>query len=184
MHIEKLPIEGLLLIKPKSFADARGSFCESFRADIFQAAAGDINFVQDNRSVSVSKGTVRGLHYQKSPHAQSKLVHAVRGKILDVAVDARKSSPTFGHHLAIELSSENLLQLFVPKGFLHGFCTLVDESEVAYKVDDFYSPQHDACIRWDDQALAIKWPFPAEQIILSDKDRKAAPFESILSTGV
>lgn len=175
MRITMLEIDGLLLVEPVKHGDARGFFSETFRADLFEAAAGPVRFVQDNHSLSARKGTIRGLHYQKAPRAQGKLVRALRGAILDVAVDARPESPTFGRHVAVELSQENWRQLFVPAGFLHGFCTLTDDVEVFYKTTDFYSAPHDAAVRWNDPTLAVDWPFTQAQAVVSDKD-KAAPF--------
>lgn len=175
MKIEKLDIAGLLLIEPVKHSDARGFFSETFRADTLEAAVGPVRFVQDNQSGSAKKGTVRGLHYQKAPRGQDKLVRVLRGAILDVAVDARKGSPSFGKHIAIELSEANWLQLYIPKGFLHGFCTLTDDVEVAYKATDYYSPEHDAGVRWNDPALGIAWPVAGA--IVSDKDRNAPLFK-------
>lgn len=177
MKIEKLAIDGLLLIEPKKIGDARGFFSETFRADKFEAAAGPVRFVQDNQSLSAKKGTVRGLHYQKAPRGQAKLVRVLKGAILDVAVDARKGSPTFGQHVAVELSEANWLQLYLPEGFLHGFCTLSDDVEVLYKCTDYYSPEHDAGVRWNDPALGIKWP--VAEALVSDKDRNAPLFKDM-----
>ena len=176
MKIEKLGLEGLLLIEPAKHGDARGFFSETFRADKFEALAGPVRFVQDNQSLSTKKGTVRGLHYQKAPRGQAKLVRVLRGAILDVAVDARKGSPTFGRHVAIELSQENWRQLYIPNGFLHGFCTLTEMVEVTYKVTDYYSPAHDACVRWNDPALAIPWPVDEADAAVSEKDQMAPLF--------
>lgn len=174
MRFERLDLPGLLLVEPRAIDDERGAFCETFRADLFEAAAGPVRFVQDNQSRSLRKGTLRGLHYQKPPRGQGKLVRALRGAILDVAVDARRDSPTFGRHVALELSEANRRQLFVPDGFLHGFCTLVDDVEVAYKVTDYYSPAHDAGVRWNDPDLGIAWP--VDEPILSPKDARAPWF--------
>lgn len=174
MKIEKLDIDGPLLIEPSKHGDARGFFSETFRADKFEAVAGPIRFVQDNQSLSTSKGTVRGLHYQKTPRGQAKLVRVLRGAILDVAVDARPGSPTFGRHVAVELSEANWRQLFIPEGFLHGFCTLTETVEVTYKVTDYYSPAHDAGVRWNDPELSIAWP--VTDALVSEKDRTAPLF--------
>lgn len=174
MKIEKLGLDGLLLIEPAKHGDARGFFSETFRADRFEAVAGPVRFVQDNQSLSAKKGTVRGLHYQKAPRGQGKLVRVLRGAILDVAVDARPGSPSFGRHVAVELSEANWRQLYIPEGFLHGFCTLSDDVEVTYKVTDYYSPAHDAAVRWDDPTLAIAWP--VAEAMVSDKDRNAPLF--------
>lgn len=175
MRITPLPIPGLLLIDPARVGDDRGFFSETFRLDAFQQVVGPLDFVQENHSLSAQKGTIRGLHYQKAPRAQGKLVRVVKGGILDVAVDIRRGSPTFGRHYAVELSTDNWLQLWVPKGFLHGFCTLVDDVEVIYKVTDYYSREHDAGIRWNDPDIGIAWPFAEPDVHLSDKD-KIAPF--------
>lgn len=173
MKIETLPLAGLLLIEPSRIGDARGFFSETFRADRFEAAAGPVRFVQDNHSLSAERGTIRGLHYQKTPRAQGKLIRVTKGAILDVAVDIRTGSPSFGQHVAIELSAENWRQLWVPEGFLHGFCTLTDATEVTYKVTDYYSPEHDAGVRWDDPDIGISWPVPVSEAQLSGKDRNA-----------
>lgn len=173
MNISTLAIDGLLLIEPTRIGDARGFFSETFRADRFEAAAGLVAFVQDNQSLSAARGTVRGLHYQKAPRAQGKLIRVVRGSILDVAVDIRHGSPTYGRHVAVELSAENWRQLWVPAGFLHGFCTLADDTEVIYKVTDYYSREHDAGVRWNDPDIGIAWPVAEAQAQLSDKDRTA-----------
>ncbi|RDJ25416.1 dTDP-4-dehydrorhamnose 3,5-epimerase [Bosea caraganae] len=173
MKIETLPIEGPLLIEPTRIGDARGFFSEAFRADRFEEAAGPVRFVQDNHSASAARGTIRGLHYQKEPRAQGKLIRVTKGAILDVAVDIRVGSPTYGRHVAVELSAENWRQLWVPTGFLHGFCTLVEDVEVIYKVTDYYSRDHDAGVRWDDPDIGVAWPISAEDARLSDKDRTA-----------
>lgn len=177
MKIEKLGLDGLLLIEPVKHGDARGFFSETFRADKFEAVAGPVRFVQDNQSRSAKKGTVRGLHYQKAPRGQGKLVRVLRGAILDVAVDARRGSPTFGRHVAVELSEQNWRQLYIPDGFLHGFCTLTDDVEVSYKTTDYYSPEHDAAVRWNDPVLGIEWPVAEAEILVSDKDRRAVLFK-------
>lgn len=179
MKFERFAIDGLLLITPNRIGDARGFFVETFRADKFEAEAGPFRFVQDNHSFSAPRGTVRGLHYQKAPHAQGKLVRVLRGAILDVAVDIRKGSPTFGQHVAVELSEENGQQLWVPPGFLHGFCTLTENTEVVYKVTDFYAPACDAGVRWNDPALAIPWPVSEVEASLSAKDRAAPLFADV-----
>jgi dTDP-4-dehydrorhamnose 3,5-epimerase len=177
MKIEKLALDGALLIEPKKIGDARGFFSETFRLDRFEELAGPTRFVQDNQSRSAKRGTVRGLHYQKAPRGQGKLVRVLRGAILDIAVDARTGSPTFGRHVAVELSEENWRQLYVPAGFLHGFCTLTDDVEVTYKVTDYYSPEHDAGVRWNDPAIGIVWPVDEDAAIVSDKDRTAPLFD-------
>lgn len=173
MKIDKLSIDGLLVIEPSRIGDHRGFFSETFRVDRFEEAAGPVRFVQDNQSLSANKGTIRGLHYQKNPRAQGKLVRVIRGAILDVAVDIRTGSPTYGKHIAVELSEENWRQLWIPPGFLHGFATLTDSCEVIYKVTDYYSRDHDAGVRWNDPTIAVPWPFDEGQAVLSDKDKTA-----------
>ncbi len=173
MKITPLAIDGLLLVEPTRIGDSRGFFSETFRADRFAEAAGPVTFVQDNQSLSAARGTIRGLHFQKAPRAQGKLVRVTRGAILDVAVDIRQSSPTYGRHVAVELSAANWLQLWVPAGFLHGFCTLEAETEVIYKVTDYYSREHDAGVRWNDPDIAVAWPVTEAEAQLSDKDRTA-----------
>ncbi len=173
MKITPLSIPGLLLIEPTRIGDHRGFFSETFRADLFEAAAGPVRFVQDNHSLSAARGTIRGLHYQKNPRAQGKLVRVVRGAIFDVAVDIRGGSPTYGRHEAVELSAENWRQLWIPAGFLHGFCTLTENAEVIYKVTDYYSREHDAGVRWNDPDIGIPWPVAEAEAQLSEKDRTA-----------
>lgn len=173
MDIEATALPDVLMITPKRIGDHRGSFSEVFRADRFTAAAGMVDFVQDNHSRSARKGTLRGLHFQRAPRPQGKLVRVTRGAILDVAVDIRHGSPGFGRHVAVELSAENWRQLWVPPGFLHGFCTLTDDVEVIYKVTDYYSAEHDAGVLWNDPDLAVAWPATPDGPILSDKDRTA-----------
>lgn len=172
MEIIKTEIEGLLILKPKVFTDARGYFYESYSKRIFDEAVGHaVDFVQDNQSKS-SYGVVRGLHFQKPPYAQSKLVRCIKGKVLDVAVDLRKGSPTFGKHVAVELSEENNLQFFVPQGFAHGFSVLSEEAVFQYKCDNYYAPQAEGGISLADESLGIDWRVAAEERILSDKDLK------------
>lgn len=178
MNVIKTDIEGLVVIEPKVFGDSRGYFFESYNSKAFEEAVGDVTFVQDNESMS-SYGVVRGLHYQKPPHAQAKLVRVVKGKVLDVAVDLRKDSPTFGRHVAVELSEENHRQLFIPRGFAHGFSVLSDEAVFQYKCDNYYAPHSEGAIAWDDPDLAIDWRIPAEMAILSEKDRNHPMFKDI-----
>jgi dTDP-4-dehydrorhamnose 3,5-epimerase len=173
MLFTRLAIPDLVLIEPRRIGDGRGSFTETFRQDRFAAEIGPVTFVQDNQSWSALKGTIRGLHFQREPRAQGKLVRAIRGTILDVAVDIRAGSPSFGRFETVELSVENGRQLWIPPGFLHGFCTLTDHVELSYKVTDYYSPEHDAAVRWDDPDIGIPWPVGAAEAVLSDKDRKA-----------
>ncbi|MBB5703756.1 dTDP-4-dehydrorhamnose 3,5-epimerase [Ochrobactrum daejeonense] len=173
MMVRPLSLPGIFEITPRKFGDDRGFFSETYNARSFAEAGIDLTFVQDNHSYSATKGVVRGLHYQLPPFAQDKLVRVTRGAILDVAVDIRKSSPTFGKWVALEVSAEKWNQILVPKGFAHGFMTLVENTEVIYKVTDYYSPEHDRSIRFEDPAIGIEWPIPASEVQLSDKDRKA-----------
>jgi dTDP-4-dehydrorhamnose 3,5-epimerase len=164
-------IPDVLLIEPTTHGDNRGYFVETFRQDLFEAAIGyKINFLQDNESKS-SKGVLRGLHYQLPPFAQAKLVRVIEGSVLDVAVDIRKSSPTFGQYVAVELTAENKHQLFVPHGFAHGFIVLSNSTTFAYKVDNYYAPEHDRGIAFDDAKLGIDWRLTIEALQLSDKDK-------------
>ena len=173
MKITPLEIPDLLLIEPTRIGDSRGFFSETFRADRFEEAAGPIRFVQDNQSLSATRGTIRGLHFQKDPRAQGKLIRVTRGAILDVAVDIRQGSPTYGRHVAVELSLETWRQLWVPAGFLHGFCTLTYDTEVIYKVTDYYSREHDAGVRWNDPDIGVAWPVSEAEAQLSEKDKTA-----------
>jgi dTDP-4-dehydrorhamnose 3,5-epimerase len=166
-------IPDIILVEPTLHGDDRGYFVETFRQDLFNKVVGSkINFVQDNESKS-SKGVLRGLHYQVSPYSQSKLVKVIEGSVLDVAVDIRRSSPTFGHHVAIELSSHNKKQLFVPKGFAHGFVVLSDTATFTYKVDSFYAPEYERSIVFDDKDLKINWKLNPEVLKLSEKDKNS-----------
>ena len=158
------------MIEPRVFADARGYFFESFSEREFCAEVCDCHFVQSNEAKS-SYGVVRGLHFQLPPHAQSKLVRVAKGRVLDVAVDIRKSSPTFGKYVAVELSDENHRQIFIPHGFAHGYSVLSEEAVVEYKCDNYYAPESEGAIAWDDAALAIDWKIPADKVILSAKDK-------------
>ncbi|WP_105381747.1 dTDP-4-dehydrorhamnose 3,5-epimerase [Neorhizobium alkalisoli] len=171
MVFERAAIDGVMLIIPKRFGDLRGYFVETFRADLFESEIGPFTFVQDNRSFSARVGTVRGLHYQLRPRAQGKLVSCPEGALLDVAVDIRAGSSTYGRSVMIELSAENACQLWVPPGFAHGFCTLRPDTVISYKVTDFRSPEHERGLAWDDPALGIDWPIRSEDAILSEKDR-------------
>lgn len=173
MIFTPLALPGAFLIAPKRHGDARGFFCETFRQDLFEAAIGPVRFVQDNHALSGKAGTLRGLHFQTPPRAQGKLVRVTRGAVADAIVDIRHGSPSFGQHLLVELSAENGHQLWVPPGFLHGYCTLQDETELLYKVTDYYAPEADAAVRFDDPDIAIAWPFGAQALTLSDKDRHA-----------
>jgi dTDP-4-dehydrorhamnose 3,5-epimerase len=169
LEVRSLTIPDVKVIAPSRFADARGFFSETYSERVFAQAGIDQKFIQDNHSLSVIPGTVRGLHFQTPPLAQDKLVRCVRGAILDVAVDIRRGSPTYGKHVAAEISADNWHQIFVPAGFAHGFCTLVPETEVIYKVSAFYSPEHEKGIAWNDPALAIAWPAVAGALV-SPKD--------------
>jgi dTDP-4-dehydrorhamnose 3,5-epimerase len=174
MIVDQTELGGVLLITPSRHGDSRGFFSEVFRADLFEAAAGPVRFVQDNHSRSARAGTLRGLHFQREPRAQGKLVRVTRGAVIDVVVDVREGSPSYGRHIAVELSEENWRQLWIPVGFLHGFATLTDDVEFLYKVTDHYSAEHDAAVAWDDPTLAVAWPAPpAGGWSISDKDRKA-----------
>lgn len=173
MQIEKTDLPDLLILTPRRFGDSRGWFAETWNAARMREAGLDLAFVQDNHSFSAQKGTLRGLHYQSPPRAQDKLVRCSRGAIWDVAVDARRGSPTYGRSVGVELSAENGRQLLVPIGFLHGFVTLTDDCEVQYKCTDLYSPQHDGSVRWD--SAGVNWGFAGDPV-LSEKDLAAPAF--------
>lgn len=177
MQVEPLEIADVKLIVPAIFRDERGFFSETYNSAKLAQAGLDLAFVQDNHSLSRAAGVVRGLHLQTDPFAQGKLVRVVRGAILDVAVDVRHGSPTYGRHVRVELSAENWAQLWVPPGFAHGFCTLEADTEVIYKVTALYSPQHERAIKWDDAALGIDWPVSAAHAILAAKDKDALPLD-------
>lgn len=174
MQFIKTEIEGLVIIEPKVFGDPRGYFFESFNQKSFEENIGEVNFLQDNESRS-SYGVLRGLHFQRPPYDQAKLVRCIEGKVLDVAVDLRKGSRTYGKHISVELSDENKRQFFVPRGFAHGFIVLSKSAIFSYKVDNWYSPEHDAGIAWDDTELGIDWHINYEDILLSAKDKKLKP---------
>ncbi|MBQ8645512.1 MAG: dTDP-4-dehydrorhamnose 3,5-epimerase [Bacteroidales bacterium] len=176
MEVIKTAIEGPVIIEPKVFGDSRGYFFESFSQRDFEAKVGKINFVQDNESMS-SYGVMRGLHFQRPPYAQSKLVRCVKGRVLDVAVDIRKGSPTYGKHVAVELSEDNHRQIFIPRGFAHGFVVLSDTAVFQYKCDNFYAPQADGGISILDESLGIDWQIPLEKALLSEKDTKHLPLK-------
>lgn len=171
MEVRFFDIPDVALVTPRRFEDARGFFAETWSERAFRARVADIGFVQDNHSKSTRIGTVRGLHFQRPPHAQGKLVRVIRGAVLDVAVDIRKGSPGWGRSVAVELSAAEGAQLWIPPGFLHGFCTLEDNTELLYKATAYYSADHDAGVLWDDADLGLTWPVGAEVAILSDKDR-------------
>ncbi len=172
LSVEDTAIPAVKIVTPKKFGDHRGFFSETWSRKAFTEAGIDLDFVQDNQSLSAPVGTLRGLHFQSPPFAQDKLVRVTRGRILDVAVDIRTSSPTFGKHVAVELSAENWKQLLVPVGFAHGFVTLEPDTEVIYKVTAPYAPQNDHGLAFDDPALGIDWRLPLSGLTLSDKDRK------------
>ena len=171
MNIIETEIQGVYIIEPKVFGDSRGYFFESYSRREFEAKVGPVEFVQDNESKSCY-GVVRGLHFQKPPHTQAKLVRVVKGKVLDVAVDLRKDSPTYGRHVSLELSEDNHRQVFIPKGFAHGFSVLSEEAVFQYKCDDYYAPETECAIAWNDPELNIDWRIPADQVILSEKDKR------------
>ena len=166
-------LDGVLVIRPDRHGDHRGFFCETFNSALLKEAGIDIDFVQDNQSLSVSTGTVRGLHFQAPPHAQDKLVRCGRGSLFDVAVDIRKGSPTYGHWVGEELSFENGKQLLIPRGFLHGFITREPNTEILYKCSDYYAPECDGAVRFDDRDIGIDWGLGEAALVLSDKDAKA-----------
>lgn len=166
------PVSDVILVKPNRFQDERGYFEESYSHKTYSAGGIPQVFVQDNHSLSVDKGVLRGMHFQVPPHGQDKLLRCTRGAILDVAVDIRKGSPTFGKHVAVELTAQNGWQLFVPIGFAHGFCVLEEYSEVQYKVTDFYSAECDGGIAFNDSNIGIQWPFNLDELILSEKDKR------------
>lgn len=171
MKVECLPIADVKLISPKKFSDGRGFFSETWNERALEAAGLQVRFVQDNHAYSKPAGTVRGLHFQLPPLAQDKLIRVTRGAIMDVAVDIRRSSPTFGQYVSAVLSAENWQQLWVPKGFAHGYCTLEPETEVIYKVTGYYSPAHDRGIMWDDPGIGIDWPVARDAAHVSGKDK-------------
>jgi len=176
MEYKQTDIKGVFIIEPRVFQDARGYFFEAWKDEEFQQKVGKIEFIQDNESKS-SYGVLRGLHYQKGEYSQAKLVRVIKGKVLDVAVDIRKSSPTFGKYVMVELSEENKRQLFIPRGFAHGFLVLSDEAIFTYKVDNVYAPQHEASIRWNDEQIHIEWPIDSKDVLTSEKDLKACSLQ-------
>lgn len=169
-------LEGVWILEPQVFGDSRGYFMETWKNADFQRHIGEVNFIQDNESKS-SRGVLRGLHYQQGDLSQAKLVRVISGRVLDVAVDLRRTSPTFGQHLMVELSGENHRQFFIPRGFAHGFLVLSDEAIFTYKVDNVYAPQAEQCIRYDDPTLAIQWPLESEELLLSEKDLRGLSFQ-------
>lgn len=179
MNVIKTDIEGVVIIEPRVFGDARGYFFESYNARDFAEVA-DVTFVQDNESRSCY-GVVRGLHFQRPPYAQSKLVRVVEGRVLDVAVDIRKGSPTYGCYVATELSADNHRQFYLPQGMAHGFAVLSESAVFQYKCDNLYHPESEGAIAWDDPTLAIDWQVPADKVILSDKDRHHPLFKDFIT---
>ena len=173
MEVIQTAIEGVVISEPRLFNDDRGYFFESFSQRDFDKQVRQVSFVQDNESKS-SYGVLRGLHFQKPPFAQSKLVRVIKGAVLDVAVDIRKGSPTFGRHVAVELTEDNHRQFFIPRGFAHGFSVLTPEVIFQYKCDNFYAPQSEGALAWDDPDLGIDWRIPADRVILSEKDKHHA----------
>ena len=178
MQFTPTDIEGVWIIEPKRFGDARGYFMESFKKEEFQSVVGPVEFIQDNESYS-TRGVLRGLHFQKGEFSQAKLVRVSRGAVVDVAVDLRGGSPTFGRYVAVELSQENARQLFIPRGFAHGFVVLSDEAQFQYKVDNVYAPQAEATLRYDDPTVAVPWPIPASDLLLSPKDLRGLSLSEI-----
>ena len=178
MTVIDTEIEGVKIIEPKVFWDGRGYFCETYNAERYKAAGIAADFVQDNESFS-SKGVVRGLHWQASPHTQAKLVRVIRGAVWDVVVDIRKGSATFGRHVAVTLTGENMRQFFIPRGFAHGFIVLEDDTLFSYKCDNLYCPSADRGMRFDDPALGIEWPYVGVELKLSEKDMKHPVFDDI-----
>ena len=175
MEYKETEIEGVYVIEPRVFNDARGYFMESWKEAEFEEHIGPVHFIQDNESKS-GYGILRGLHYQKGEASQAKLVRVIKGRVLDVAVDIRKSSPTFGKHVMLELSEDNKRQFFIPRGFAHGFLVLSDEAIFTYKVDNPYAPQQEAGIRWNDPELGIEWPIDPAKVLTSEKDLKQPLF--------
>lgn len=180
MNIIKTKIPGLVIIEPKLFVDERGYFFESFNQRVFNSAVGNITFVQDNESKS-SYGVLRGLHFQLPPYTQSKLVRVIEGRVLDVAVDIRKNSLTYGQYVSVELTGESHRQLFIPKGFAHGFVVLSEQAVFQYKCDEFYHPEAEGAIAWNDPAINIDWQIPTKDIILSAKDKAHPLLQDITS---
>ena len=178
MEVVKTNIEGVVIIEPRLFKDDKGCFFESFSQREFDEKVRPIKFVQDNESMS-SYGVMRGLHFQTMPYSQSKLVRCVKGAVLDVAVDIRKGSPTYGQHVAVELTEENHRQFFIPRGFAHGFAVLSETAQFCYKVDNVYAPHEEVTLFYNDPHVAVQWPIKAEEMLLSEKDKKGLGFEEI-----
>jgi dTDP-4-dehydrorhamnose 3,5-epimerase len=178
MEIQRTDIPDVLTVRPKKFGDHRGFFSEVFKNDVLKAQGIDEPWSQDNHSFSAARGVLRGLHFQKAPFAQTKLIRVTRGAILDVAVDIRKASPTYGKHVAVELSAENWMQLLIPVGFAHGFCTLTENVEVIYKVTAPYAPDCEGGVMWNDPELGIEWPVSASEVVLAERDKTWPPLAS------
>jgi dTDP-4-dehydrorhamnose 3,5-epimerase len=181
MDIKTTTLSGVLVLKPRRHVDMRGYFVETYNEQLFRQTGIVTGFVQDNQSFSISKGTIRGLHFQLPPAAQAKLIGVLRGSIIDVAVDLRLESPTYGQWAVERLSAEGGEEIFIPRGFAHGFCTLEPNTEVAYKVDSYFAPEFDSGIIWNDPSLNIPWPVSANEAILSEKDRKLGTFKDFAS---
>ena len=181
LDIQQTELEGVLIVTPRRLSDSRGYFSETYNERVFRDAGLDVEFVQDNQSLSVDAGTVRGLHFQAPPFAQSKLVRVIAGAILDVAVDARKGAATYGRYVKAELSADNGAQLFIPQGFVHGFITLTPDTLVSYKVDNFYDQTSDGAVLWNDPDLAIDWGDHATKAVLSEKDASAQSWRKFQS---
>jgi dTDP-4-dehydrorhamnose 3,5-epimerase len=181
MDVIATEIPDVKIIRPKKFGDHRGFFSEVFKNDVLNANGIEVSWVQDNHSLSTSRGVLRGLHYQTSPFEQAKLLRVTRGAIIDVAVDIRRGSPTYGRHVAVELSDSNWDQLYIPIGFAHGFCTLTDTTEVIYKVSAKYAPENEGGLMWNDPGLSINWPSALIEPVLSDRDKFWPAFESFRS---
>ena len=177
MEYEETNIKGVWILTPKVFNDNRGYFFEAWKKSDFETHVGKVDFIQDNESKS-SYGVLRGLHYQKGEFSQAKLVRVIKGKVLDVAVDLRRSSPTFGKHVMVELSEDNKRQLFIPRGFAHGFLVLSQEAVFTYKVDNIYAPAHEASIRWNDPQIGINWPIDQKDVVTSPKDLEGKDFKN------
>jgi dTDP-4-dehydrorhamnose 3,5-epimerase len=181
MDIKSTKLPGVLVLKPRRFADVRGYFVETYNEQLFRQTGNMLDFVQDNQSFSIRKGTIRGLHFQLPPTVQAKLVRVLRGSIFDVVVDLRLESPTYGQWIAEQSSAESDEQIFVPRGFAHGFCTLEPNTDVAYKVDSYYAPASESGVIWNDQSLNIPWPVGLNEAILSEKDGKLGTFKDFVS---
>lgn len=179
MEILETGLKGVKVLIPKKIGDERGFFSETYNRMVLAEAGIEAEFVQDNQSLSRQRGVVRGMHYQSPPFAQGKLLRVLRGAVLDVVVDIRHGSPTFGHHFAVEISSDAWNQIWIDEGLAHGFCTLTPDTEVFYKVTNFYAPQSEYGIAWNDPTLGIDWPISASEAILSDRDRKQPPFADL-----